>query len=256
MTHLYTVGHDPCAGRRTVPARFLDTDESPTCRPDGGCPVTSVGVDPDHDYPQPVKLPGRKSATVETTEPDDVDEVAAESGPATGKGRPTPKRRDSTPVRGPVTAPKTRKEALARQRQKDREAKEAGKATSTMNPAQRRAALRSGQILSARDQGETKALARDWVDSRRMFSNYLLWLFPIMIASYLLPWAQLVILVLFFAFISEWLITGRRIRALAIERFGSADGSNLSIGFYAGSRAYLPRRWRMPSPRVDRGDEI
>lgn len=202
-----------------------------------------------------MKLPGRKSATVETTEPDDADAVAVEPAVA-GKGRPTPKRRDSAPARGPVTAPKTRKEALARQRQKEREAKEAGKATSTMTPAQRRAALRSGQIVSARDAGETKALARDWVDSRRMLSNYLLLLFPIMIGSYLVPAAQFVILVLFLIFIVEWIVTGRRIRALAVERFGSADGSNFGIGFYAGSRAYLPRRWRMPAPRVERGEQI
>ncbi len=51
-------------------------------------------------------------------------------------------------------------------------------------------------------------------------------------------------------------LVGRRIRALAIERFGSADGGNLSIGFYAGSRAYLPRRWRLPAPEVQLGQAI
>ena len=54
----------------------------------------------------------------------------------------------------------------------------------------------------------------------------------------------------------EWYVTGKRIRAMAIERFGKADGGNMSIGFYAGSRAYLPRRWRLPAPQVERGQDF
>jgi hypothetical protein len=64
------------------------------------------------------------------------------------------------------------------------------------------------------------------------------------------------VLVAFFGFLAEWYIVGRRIRSLATERFGKAEGGNMSIGFYAGSRAYLPRRWRLPGPQVARGDEI
>ena len=30
----------------------------------------------------------------------------------------------------------------------------------------------------------------------------------------------------------------------------------MSIGFYAGSRAYLPRKWRLPAPQVQRGEPI
>ena len=51
-------------------------------------------------------------------------------------------------------------------------------------------------------------------------------------------------------------VAARGARVAAIERFGSAQGSPMSIGFYAGSRAYLPRRWRLPAPTVERGDEI
>ncbi len=128
-----------------------------------------------------------------------------------------------------------------------------------MTPAERRAALRSGTVLPARDQGPTRKLARDYVDSHRLFSNYLLWLFPLMIVTYVVPGAaiiQLVIIAAFFGLIVEWYIIGGRIRRMAIERNGSAQGGALSIGFYAGSRAYLPRRWRLPAPTVERGDEI
>ena len=56
--------------------------------------------------------------------------------------------------------------------------------------------------------------------------------------------------------IGEWYYVGRKLRALAIERHGKAEGTAMSIGFYMGSRAYLPRKWRLPGPQVQRGDEI
>lgn len=199
----------------------------------------------------------RKSADTST----DTDLVDAESAVATGaKGRPTPKRRDAVGQRGPVTAPKTRKEAYARQKQLSKQSRAARATTGkSLTPAQRRAALRSGELLPARDQGPTRKLARDYVDSHRMFSNYLLWLFPLMVATYVIPQAaiiQLVIIAMFFGLIVEWYLIGSRLRRMAIDRFGSAQGGSMSIGFYAGSRAYLPRRWRLPAPAVERGDEI
>lgn len=211
-----------------------------------------------------VKLSREKSAPVEpAVETVDLDKAAPVS-----KGRPTPKRRDAQGRRGPVTAPKTRKEAYARQKQQARDQRVASKTAKTTGaPAkprsvsEQRAALKRGDpsALPRRDQGATRKLARDWVDSKRMFSNYLLALFPLMIAASFVPALQLVqifVLFIFLALIGEWYVTGKRIRALATERFGKADGGNMSIGFYAGSRAYLPRKWRLPGPQVVRGEEI
>ena len=189
-------------------------------------------------------------------------EVTAEPVKPGGKGRPTPKRRDVVGVRGPVAAPRTRKEAYARQKELARRERQVAKVSrASMTPAQRRAALRSGEILARRDQGETRRIARDYVDSHRLFSNYLLWLFPIMILSYVAPraWAwlvQIVVLAVFLSLLVEWYAIGRRIRNIAVERTGEAQGSALSIGFYAGSRAYLPRKWRLPAPQVELGDSI
>ncbi|SHG58426.1 Protein of unknown function [Jatrophihabitans endophyticus] len=182
-------------------------------------------------------------------------------GGAAGKGRPTPKRRDSQGRRGPVSAPKTRKEAYARQKEQAREQRAAAKTAKPRTVAEQRAALKRGDpaVLPKRDQGRTRKLARDWVDSRRMFSNYLLILFPLLVITALVPALailQAVVLALLLGLIVEWYLTGRRIRTLARERYGSADGGNMSIGFYAGSRAYLPRKWRLPGPQVERGDEI
>ena len=75
-------------------------------------------------------------------------------------------------------------------------------------------------------------------------------------SGWLLPVLQLVVLVAFLGFLVEWFVVGRRIRALAIERNGKARGRRDDVGFYAGSRAYLPRRWRLPAPQVELGDPI
>jgi hypothetical protein len=157
-----------------------------------------------------------------------------------------------------VSAPKTRKEAYARQKQLAREQKAVRSTAKPRTVAEQRAALKRGDLtaLPRRDQGTTRKLARDYVDSKRMVSNYLLLLFPIMIAGLAVPQLQLVVLVIFLGLLVEWYFVGKRIRAMAVERHGEAQGGNMTIGFYAGSRAYLPRRWRLPSPQVQRGDPI
>ncbi len=190
-----------------------------------------------------------------------VETDAAEQERAGAKNRPTPKRRDSQGKRGPVSAPRTRKEAYARQKQLTREQRSAKATAKPRTVAEQRAALRRGDedALPRRDRGQTRKLARDYVDSTRMLSNYLLLLFPLMIVSAFVPalaLMQLVVLVVFLALLVEWYIVGRRIRAMALQRFGDVQGGNMTIGFYAGSRAYLPRRWRLPQPQVERGDTI
>jgi hypothetical protein len=206
-----------------------------------------------------VKLTRReKAADVETEPASAVDDAAEDPSAMQRKGRPTPKRRDSQGRRGPVSAPRTRKEAYARQKQLTREQRSARTAGKPRTVAEQRAALRRGDpsALPRRDQGQTRKLARDYVDSRRMLSNYLLFLFPIMIVGLVVPALQIIVLVVFLALLVEWYIVGKRIRAMALERFGEAQGGNMTIGFYAGSRAYLPRRWRLPGPQVERGDPI
>lgn len=187
----------------------------------------------------------------------DAEPEPTEVGTA-AKGRPTPKRRDSQGRRGPVSAPRTRKEAYARQKQLAKQQKSARATAKPRSVAEQRAALKRGDAdaLPRRDQGKTKKLARDYVDSHRLVSNYLLFLFPVMIVGIVIPIAQLIVLVVFLALLVEWYRVGRRIRALALERFGETQGGNLSIGFYAGSRAYLPRRWRLPAPQVARGEDF
>ena len=202
-----------------------------------------------------MKLLPRKSSTAVDLPAEDV----VESAPTPGapKGRPTPKRRDSAPRRAPIVQPpRNRKEAYRWQKQQTQKAR----TTSGQPLSQRdyRAALARGDesVLPRRDQGPLRKLARDWVDSRRMFSNFLLLMFPLMIVGTVVPYLSIVVLVLFLAFVGEWYLTGRKIITLARQRKIEIRSGPMALGFYAGSRAYMPRRWRMPKPHVSRGDRI
>src|SRR6516162_9989439 len=132
-----------------------------------------------------------------------------------GKGKPTPKRSEAERRRRePYSAPKDRKEAsrVARDRQRS-------------SRARQMEGLRRGEdwALPVRDRGPVKALARDYVDSRRRLSEFYMYgllvllvlLFvktPIVqsIAPILVVAAVLVMLV-------EGILIGRRVRALAAE---------------------------------------
>jgi hypothetical protein len=162
-------------------------------------------------------------------------------------------------------APKTRKEAYARQKEQAKVAKVARRTPQAQQtPAQRRAALRAGDpsSLPLRDQGPTRKLARDYVDSHRMFSNYLLLLFPVLMLTFvhfnknvvlILDGVSLLTVVLVS---TEGFLASRRIRRLIIERSGSLDKRARGLGIYVVGRAYLPRKWRLPNPQVAIGDPI
>lgn len=201
--------------------------------------------------------PLRRKAAAETVTEVPTPEPEPELGPASArapKGRPTPKRRtNSLP---PPPPPKTRKEAAAWQKQQGSKSKVAGQ--KKLTPTEYREAVKAGdpRVLPRRDQGPVRALARDYVDSRRMASNYLLLLFPLMLVGYAIPTLQILTLGLFGLLLAEWIFTGSRIRKLAVSRGLQSRESAVSLGFYAGSRAYFRRSWRRPLPRVELGDEI
>src|SRR5581483_3626387 len=108
-----------------------------TARPRPGPAAPAATLDP-------VRLSPKRAQPAEPAadSADGVDAGTAEQVTMT-KGRPTPKRRDVTGPRGPVTAPKTRKEAYARQKQQAKAVRTArSKPAASMSAADRRAALR------------------------------------------------------------------------------------------------------------------
>jgi len=199
-----------------------------------------------------VKLLRRRSVAPEPeSAPEDASDVVL------GKGRPTPKRRDTTPQRGPVSAPRTRKEAAQWQKQQATRSRTTGRSGKLSGQAYREALKRGDpDALPKRDRGPVRKLARDWVDSRRMLSNYLLILFPLLIVGYFIPYLNIAVFGLLLVIVVEWYLAGRRIRTLAASRLDDVREGPWQLGFYAGSRAYMPRRWRMPGPQVRIGESI
>jgi hypothetical protein len=193
------------------------------------------------------------------SEPEAPEQPAApatpQSDPGKGtpsKGRPTPKRSEAERRRRqPITAPKSRKEAYRRQR--ERLAQDRAKARAGM-------ARGEDKYLPRRDQGPVRRMARDYVDSRRTLGSYLMW---VLLASLMLNVLPIVLFRLISVFIPpllliivlvEGVVISRRVTRLAAERF--PDEERRGVGFYAAMRAMQIRRWRIPKPQVKIGDRI
>jgi hypothetical protein len=150
---------------------------------------------------------------------------------------------------------------MQRQREQAKLARTSPRTSSSgrVTPAERRARVAAGDpaYLPKRDQGDLRAFARDYVDSRRMFSNYLLLLFPIAILSEFVRFFITVEITLVLLVLLEGIFTGRRIIAMARHRdIDRGRDKATSIAVYAIMRSYFPRRWRMPRPRVAMREEI
>ncbi|MET9343602.1 DUF3043 domain-containing protein [Nonomuraea sp. NPDC003804] len=168
-----------------------------------------------------------------------------------GKGRPTPKRRDAEGRRRqPVTAPANRKEAYKQMRA--RQTADRDKARQGMLRGEER-------YLPARDKGPVRKFARDWVDSRRVLSQYFLpfslvillltWIpFPpaarqwVYFGVITIGWPVMMVGVLATSFWVSW-----KVKKAAADKFPNEDIKG--IGFYAAMRALQIRRLRFPPPQ-------
>jgi hypothetical protein len=168
----------------------------------------------------------------------------------TGKGRPTPKRREAEQLRKQrMTAPKNRKQASALQREKRR-----------ADRMKMQMAMVSGDEagLPVRDKGPVRRFCRDYVDSRRNFISYLLpCLVLILLIGVIPPAAGLVVLfwlaTIIFTVVDSIYLVWRLGRELA-SRFPDERTSGARL--YALLRASQMRRLRLPKPQVDIGAEL
>lgn len=210
----------------------------------------------------------RKKPAETTAEYASVTDDATVAGENVGKGRPTPKRRESERRRGPVAPPpRTQREAYQR-------TKKAGGRKLTKDERREMVTLRRERMMSGedaylmpRDKGEVRAYVRDLVDARRNLAGLLL---PIAVLSFLtlaIPFpvvadlGPLILMVMILAAVADSVIFGRRVSRKVALRFPKGDKSGQStkgsaLGFYAFNRACLIRKWRIPRPRVERGERI
>jgi hypothetical protein len=165
-------------------------------------------------------------------------------GQTQSKGRPTPKRSEAERRRRqPYSAPADRKAAGQQSRDRDRAAR-----------ARRTEAMRRGEswALPRKDQGQVRALARDYVDSRRSTSEYYMFgVLPALRKSAVIDYAVLIILAVIV--IESILVSGRVIK-LAQQRFPGESTRGLRM--YVAVRNTQFRRLRMPTPRVKPGAKV
>jgi hypothetical protein len=169
-----------------------------------------------------------------------------------GKGRPTPKRSDAERRRRqPYTAPKDRKEASRTSRGRQR-----------ADRTRRMEAVRRGEewALPPRDRGPVKALARDYVDSKRRVSEYYMYGLLVLLVLLFVPSVivktivPLLVLSAVVVMAIEGFYIGRRVKAVAAERLPGESTRGLAL--YSAMRALQIRKLRVPKPRVSPGDSF
>jgi hypothetical protein len=197
------------------------------------------------------RQPTTAESPVEDAAAPDADAAADRPGTTASKGRPTPKRSESERRRRPFTAPGDRKEANRQYR--DRQRQERTRRTRGMQRGEQWA-------LPPRDRGPVRALARDYVDSRRRLSEFymygLLVLLVLLFVRNALVQSIVPLLVLLAVMIMlvEGIFIGRRVRTLAEERLPGE--STRGVRLYAAMRALQIRRLRMPKPRIKPGESF
>jgi hypothetical protein len=188
----------------------------------------------------------RRNSSKQPADATPADDAPADQ-PMSGKGRPTPSRKDAEAARkarlGGVPAdPKAARRA-------EREANRSGYERS-------RQALRSGdsRYYPARDQGPARAFVRDYVDGRLRLLEVL---FPLVI----LCWATLLLrntqIYLYSSIVMEVVVVvglvlgvnlSMRVKRAVRAEFGESEVRG--TGFYAFSRAVMPRQLRQPKTRL------
>jgi hypothetical protein len=114
--------------------------------------------------------------------------------------------------------------------------------------------------LNPRDRGPARALARDYIDSKRRISEYYMYVLVILLAAVFLrnSEAQAIIsplvLALVVIIVIDALLIRRSLGRLVAERLPGEPTRGLTM--YAVMRALQIRRFRVPAPRVAPGQKI
>jgi len=197
------------------------------------------------------RQPTTTDSPVEDAAASDADASAARPGTTAAKGRPTPKRSESERRRRPLNAPGDKKEANRQYRERQRQ-----------DRSRRMQGMQRGEqwALPPRDRGPVRALARDYVDSRRRLSEFYMYGLVVLLILLFIrnPLVQsivpLIVLVAVLIMLTEGIFIGRRVRTLAQERLPGE--STQGVRLYAAMRALQIRRLRMPKPRIKPGESF
>ena len=186
--------------------------------------------------------------------PDGPAEAKQPRSPAeAAKGRPTPKRSEAERHRRqPITG--SRVPATPRTPE--------DKAKARSERGRKYEAMKKGEswALNPRDRGPAKALARDYIDSKRRISEYYMYILVLLLAAVFLrnkteqQYISPLVLVLVVIIVIDAQVIRRSLRKLVGERLPGESTRGLTM--YAVMRALQIRRFRMPAPRVRPGDKF
>jgi hypothetical protein len=201
-----------------------------------------------------LRLPGRRDRA-ETTGTTSTDASTDQLVPASGKGRPTPKRSEAQGRRPgpPPPPPTTRKEAYKRMRAQQ---------AAHRGDARRAAARGDDSFLPARDRGPVRKLVRDVVDSRRNVGSLFLAIAGVALVGALYPslavkaYSSYVLMGFFLLLVVDSVVLGRRIKGKVAERFPDGSQKTKGVVWYGITRSTMIRRWRFPKPDVAVGAEV
>lgn len=171
---------------------------------------------------------------------------------STGKGRPTPKRKDAqAKVKISSLSPVVTKEQ-----------KRAQKLASRNDRVSSRAAYLRGEesALPARDRGPERRFVRNYVDARRSIGEYFLpIIFVVLILTLIqVPAIQFGAIALMYAVllvaVVDGIFLGRKIQRLINAKYPASDTKGLAM--YAWLRSTQMRRLRAPHPQTKVGDVV
>jgi hypothetical protein len=190
--------------------------------------------------------------------PDASAEAKQPRSPAeAAKGRPTPKRSEAERNRRqPITGSGSRSRAPASPRTPEE------KARARSERGRKYEAMKQGEswALNPRDRGPAKALARDYIDSKRRISEYYMYILVVLLAAVFLrnkteqQYISPLVLVLVVIIVIDAQVIRRSLRKLVGERLPGESTRGLTM--YAVMRALQIRRFRMPAPRVRPGEKF
>ena len=186
--------------------------------------------------------------------PDGPAEAKQPRSPAeAAKGRPTPKRSEAERHR---RQPITGSRAPATPRTPEDKTRARGERSRKYE------AMKKGEswALNPRDRGPAKALARDYIDSKRRISEYYMYILVLLLAAVFLrnkteqQYISPLVLVLVVIILVDAQLIRRSLVKLVAQRLPGESTRGLTI--YAVMRALQIRRFRMPAPRVRPGEKF
>lgn len=171
------------------------------------------------------------------------------SAPA-GKGKATPKRKESQALRQQPLVANTRGPRTAADKQRASEAR---------LRAREGYAAGDERFMPERDRGPQKRFVRDWVDARSGFGE---WILPMMLLILITTFiqsatVQVIGLIVVWGYLAiltfDSVLLANKVTKKVAEKFG-ADNVQSGLKMYAVMRSIQMRFTRLPKPQVKRGE--